>query len=774
MSDGAGGAALQADGEPTSTLAWPERAWRRLQREVRGIRHRMILEPLQDIRSGADGYRVTGPKPEFQLRSEHVALPSGWVTVSTRWYKHARPSALTLVADAAGSRSDSYLVPVSTRSTPLMMCLPHRVRRLRLRLPADLDDCALDSVEIVELGTTRMLSGLMRPYFGVVWREPGMASHFARRTIEVLFQHGARELRAVLTLRFSQSAERAYRTWVRRYDTLRPSDESAARRQLARLRLQPTFSIIAPIDTDRSEDLTRLVGSIRVQWYPHWELLLVERRVLPESRRVAIRSVVGADARIRWVDSGASVRADALNRALAHASGGFCGVVDGAAALAPHALFAMAAEHNQHPDAEMMYSDEDAIDMGGARHRPLFKPDWNPDLLCSQPYVGHFAAYRTELVRHLGGWRRDFDRLEEWDLALRATATIPATHIRHLPHVLYHADTQADGGLARPPATVRRMLGEHLRRIGVDAELNETSHGTLRIRYPTGNPPPLVSIIISTRNARDLLERCVTSLREKMVYPRFELVIVDNQSDDDGARAYLRALQLQSDVRVLRFDAPFNFSAINNFAVGHAQGAVLAFLNNDVEVVAADWLSEMVGHALRPEVGAVGAKLYYPDGRIQHAGVVLGLGKLAGHGYRGVIEPEPEPDARTFAVQDVSAVTAACMVLRTEVFRAVGGFDATLPVAYGDVDLCLRLQQRGYRVVWTPHAVLSHWESATRGLDHSVAKVRRLRREQRLMAERWGALLSADPAYNPNLTLAAPGFAPAFPPRVNKPWRSRA
>jgi len=744
-----------------------------VQREVRGICHRLTLEPLHDLSAAADGYRVTGPNPEFQLRSERAVLPSGWVAVSYRWHSDTQPQPLTLLADAGGSRPDSYLLPTSPSNTTMILRLPPRVHGMCLKPPSGVGGFTLDSLQFVELGAIQLLSGMARPYYDAARRDPGMAWHFCRRAIEVLGQHGVRELGAVLTLRFTQSARDVYSVWVSRYDTLRARDESAARRQLARLHLQPTFSIITPIDPDDTDDATRAVGAVRAQWYPHWELLLVEARPLPEPKRAAIRSLVGVDARIRWVDSGGTARADALNRGLAQATGTFCGVVDCTAALAPHALFTMAVEHNQHPETEMMYSDEDGIDAGGERHRPLFKPDWNPDLLYSQPYVGHLTVYRTELVRKLGGWRNGFDGLEEWDLALRASATIPAAHIRHLPHVLYHAGSETDGDPARTPATVRRILGEHLQRIGVAAELRETSHGTVRIRYPVGRPPPLVSIIIPTRNAEDLLKRCVTSLRQKTAYPRFELLIVDNQSDDGGTRAYLRELQMLPEVRVLEFDAPFNFSAINNFAAGHVRGAVLAFLNNDVEVIAEDWLAEMVGHALRPEVGAVGAKLYYPDGRIQHAGVFLGLGKLAGHAYRGVLDPEPGPDARTFAVQNVSAVTAACMVLRAEVFHAVGSFDVNLPVAYGDVDLCLRLRQRGYRVVWTPHAVLSHRESATRGLDHSVAKVRRLRLEQRLMLERWGSALSADPAYNPNLTLAAPGFAPAFPPRVNKPWRPR-
>jgi O-antigen biosynthesis protein len=730
----------------------------------------MSLEPLQDLSAAADGYRVTGPQPEFRVRSDHPVLPSGWVAISSRWHRDAPPQPLTLLADTAGPHPESYLLPASTSATPLMLRLPPRVDGIRLRPPAGSACVALSSLQIVELSTRQVLSGLARPYVDAARREPGMAWHFGHRAIEVLRQHGARELYAVLTLRFTQSAERRYSAWVQRYDTPRARDAAAVRRQLATLRAEPLFSIITPVDREWPDDPTHVAASLRAQWYPHWELLLVETQPLDERQRTALRALVGTDARIHSVAAHGLARGEVLDRGLAQATGAFCGVIDCTARLAPHALFTLAVEHNRHPEAAMLYSDEDRIDAGGARHSPCFKPDWNPDLLCSQPYVGHLTVYRTAFVRTLGGWHGGADGVEEWDLALRAGVAIPPAHIRHVPHVLYH-DTAADRP-APSAATTRRLLGDHFRRRGIAAELKAAPHGAVRIGYPVGHPPPLVSIIIPTRNGRDLLERCITSLREKTAYPHFELLIVDNQSDDDGARAYLRALQRQPGVRVLPFDAPFNFSALNNFAVQQAHGSVLAFLNNDVEVLSADWLMEMVGHAQRPEVGAVGAKLYYPDGRIQHAGVILGMGKLAGHAYRGVLEPEPGGAGRLFTVQTLSAVTAACMVLRADVFRAVGGFDDTLSVAYGDVDLCLRLRHHSYRIVWTPHAVLSHWESATRGLDHGVAKVRRLRREERVMVARWGAALDADPAYNPNLTLAAPGFAPAFPPRIARPWRA--
>jgi GT2 family glycosyltransferase len=733
----------------------------------------MVVEPLRDMSSGAEGYRVTGPNPELRLRSDRPELPSGWVVVSYRCCGSEVPSQFTLLADTQEPGLQRFSLPASQTGAEVIVRLPYRVLGMRLQPPAGAGRFEVDTLQITELGATQLLREVLRPYGNVLRQEPEMAWHFFRRGLQVLRRHGFRELQATLAGRFMYGPELRYTQWVRRYDTLTAHDRSMARRRLAQFRLRPTFTIIAPVDHGQPPELAYLLTSLRDQWYPDWELLLVEVRSLSDASRAAIRRQSSEDRRIRFVEASRPLRwFQAVGQALTQATGTFCGLVDYAAELSSHALYTMASECNEHPDAKMIYSDEDHIDGTGLRHSPLFKPDWNPDLLCSQPFVGHLTVYRTSLLRNLGGWRAELDGLEEWDLALRASAAIPETHIRHVPYVLchQHTDTARPAGDVRSrTATARRIVGEHLQRLGGVAELSETTDGLLRVRYSTG-ARPLVSIIVPTRNGKTLLQRCVTGLREKTDYTNFELLVVDNRSDDPATLEYLRELGAQPNVRVLRFDAPFNFSAVNNFAAAHARGSILALLNDDIEVIAPDWLSEMVGHALRREVGAVGAKLYYPDGRIQHAGIILGMGRVAGQAYRGLPEPDPGSSVRTFAVHDVSAVTAACMLLRAEVYHSVGGLDANLPVAHGDVDFCLRLRQRGYRVVWTPHAQLYHWESATRGLDRSVTKVKRLRREEALMLKRWGSALRCDPAYNPNLTLAAPDFAVAFPPRVKKPW----
>jgi GT2 family glycosyltransferase len=321
--------------------------------------------------------------------------------------------------------------------------------------------------------------------------------------------------------------------------------------------------------------------------------------------------------------------------------------------------------------------------------------------------------------------------------------------------------------------TAQRAVADHLARSKTVAEVLPAWGGYIRVRRPLPQPAPKVSVIIPTRNSLHLLRRCVESIFAQTVYPDFELLVVDNQSDAADALAYLAELESHPAVRVLRYDAPFNFAAITNFAVKQAAGELLCLLNNDTEAISPDWLAELASHAVRPEVGAVGAMLYYPDDTIQHAGVIVGLGGVAGHWHLGAKRGMTGYFGRAALIQDLSAVTAACMVLRRAVFDEVDGMDEDhLPVAYNDIDLCLRIREKGYRIVWTPYAELYHHESASRGKDDTPDKRARFQRESDWMRARWGAWMANDPAYNPNLTLLAAWPYLAHAPRRGKPWRS--
>lgn len=349
------------------------------------------------------------------------------------------------------------------------------------------------------------------------------------------------------------------------------------------------------------------------------------------------------------------------------------------------------------------------------------------------------------------------------------------TQIHHVPKILYHwRAIEGSTALARDSkdyasAAGARAVADHLRRIGAGAEVEELPHGHFRVHWPLPDSPPKVSLVIPTRDRFELLRTCVESLLGSTNYPNLELVVVDNQSSEPQALAYLDELASRERVRVLRYDAPFNYSAINNWAVAQCDGELVGLVNNDIEVITPGWLREMASHALRAEVGAVGAMLYYPNDTIQHAGVIAGVYGVAGHLYAGMSRGYHGHGARAWVAQGLSAVTGACLLVRRSVFAEVGGLDERLSVAFNDIDFCLRLREHGYRNVWTPFAEMYHHESASRGSEDTDEKKARFALEVQFMLDRWKDVLSDDPAYNPNLSLQSLNFDLAFPPRARAP-----
>jgi len=381
-------------------------------------------------------------------------------------------------------------------------------------------------------------------------------------------------------------------------------------------------------------------------------------------------------------------------------------------------------------------------------------------------------VYRTETIKRVGGFREGFEGSQDYDLALRVIDAIRPEQIRHIPRVLYHwrilpgSTSLAIGEKSYATDAARRAIADHLARQGTAAEVSDedTGPGMYRVRYRLPADPPLVSLIIPTRNGLALLRQCVESILAKTSYPNYEILIVDNGSDDEATLAYLADLENGNHARILRDPRPFNYSALNNAAVREARGELIGLLNNDLEVITPDWLDELVSHALRPGIGAVGARLWYPDDTLQHGGVLL-IGGVAAHAHRKQRKDCAGYAGRASLIQNFSAVTAACLVIRKATFEEVGGFDETLAVTFNDVDLCLKIRALGYRNQWTPHAELYHHESVTRGIDDTPEKRARFAAERSLMQQRWGDLLRNDPAYNPNLTLDRENFGLAWPPR---------
>jgi glycosyltransferase involved in cell wall biosynthesis len=566
---------------------------------------------------------------------------------------------------------------------------------------------------------------------------------------------------------------RHYSEWVKRYDTLTDSLRAAMRRRIAAMGSPPLISVVMPAyDTDGAW-LREAIESVRRQIYPHWELCIADDASPTEATRAVLAEYAALDSRIKVVFRPQNGHiAAASNSALELASGSWVALMDHDDLIPEHALFWLADAIDRHPDACLIYSDEDKIDSQGVRSAPYFKPDWNLDLFRSQNMFSHLGAFRTDLVRSVGGFRVGMEGAQDYDLVLRCIERVAPGQVHHVPRVLYHWRVHAASTAAsmevKPYAQQagERALNEHLARTHVRARAEATPDG-YRVHYTLPDPPPLVTLVIPTRNGAELVRQCIESIQRKTSYPRYEIILVDNGSDEPAARDYFAWLGEQPGIRVIRDDQPFNYSALNNAAVELANGELVGLINNDIEVISPDWLSEMAGTALQPGVGAVGARLWYPDMTLQHGGVILGIGGVAGHAHKRLQAGDHGYFQRAVLTQSLSAVTAACLVVRKKIYQEVGGLDEeNLQIAFNDIDFCLRVRDAGYRNVWTPHAELLHHESATRGDDVAPEKKIRFDREVQYMLRRWGAALKEDPAYNPNLTLDFEDFSYAWPPRL--------
>ena len=590
-------------------------------------------------------------------------------------------------------------------------------------------------------------------------------------------------------LRHRRAGKRAaYADWVTRHDSLGQTTRTALQGRLAALPNTPLLSVLVPTWRPEMALFQAAVASVQNQLYPHWQLCIADDASGSAELDTLLADLQAADSRIKVVQRPRNGHiCEATNSALALADGPWVLLLDHDDVLTEHALLLVAEAINAFPDAGLIYSDEDKLGPQGQRENPHFKPDWNHDLCLAQNMVCHLAAIRSDLMRRLGGLRPGFEGAQDHDLVLRIAEQLQPGQIVHIPHVLYHwrmhAGSTAAGADVKPYAQEagRRAVQEHLQRSGSTATVETVGSGRFRVHWPLPAVLPMVSILIPSRNQCGLLQQCIRTLDALTDYPNRELIVIDNGSDEADALAYLRALEARPGVRVLRDPSPFNYSALNNLAARHARGQLLALLNNDIEIITGHWLREMVSQALRPGVGAVGAKLLYPDHSIQHGGVILGTDSGDGHG--GVAGPAQKGLARhaggyvgrAMLAQSFSAVTAACLVIQKSRFDEVGGFDAEhLAVTYNDVDLCLRLREAGYSTVWTPYAELIHHESISRGRDRSGKNHERFMRERAWMLQRWGDALRLDPAYNLNLNGEQGDFSLASPPRQAwaLPWFS--
>jgi glycosyltransferase involved in cell wall biosynthesis len=571
------------------------------------------------------------------------------------------------------------------------------------------------------------------------------------------------------------SARAKYERWIAAFDQENASNRLAVSRRVRQLPRHPLISILLPVYNSDLRFLRAAIDSVRNQIYPQWELCIADDASTDAEVRPFLEETARRDTRIKVIFRETNGHISACsNSALALASGEWCVLLDQDDVLAQKALAFVAAEIDAHPEAGLIYSDEDKIDIGGGHFDPFFKPEWSLEEFLGHNFINHLGGYRTSILRRIGGFREGFEGSQDYDLALRCVEHLRPEQIRHIPRVLYHWRA-VHGSLAlesnaKPYARVagRRAIAEYLQRCRIAARVEASPENVHvhRVIYDLPASLPLVSIIIPTRDRLHLLQQCVQSLRAKTDYPRLELIIVDNGSAEKKTQRFLEKIEKTGAARVLREPGPFNFSRLNNAAAAVAGGELLAFVNSDITVENPDWLREMLRHAVRPETGAVGARLWFPDGTLQHGGVVLGLGGIAGHANYRVPRGATGYYGRILFAQNCSAVTAACMVMRKKLFLDLGGFDElNLKISFNDVDLCLQLREHGYQIIWTPYANLIHHESASRGHQPTPKENAEFFREATFMQRKWGATLLNDPFYNPNLTLNWPGFDFAFPPR---------
>lgn len=557
----------------------------------------------------------------------------------------------------------------------------------------------------------------------------------------------------------------SYPNWLARNEVL---DIEAMTQEIATFHYQPKISIAMPVYNVEEKWLRLCIDSILNQVYTNWELCMADDASTDSNVKKILTEYQQLDERIRVVfrEQNGHI-SEATNSALAIATGEFVALLDNDDELAINAFYEVVKVLNENPELDLIYSDEDKIDMDGNRSDPAFKPDWSPDLLLGTNYISHLGVYRRSILEEIGGFRKGYEGSQDYDLVLRFTEKTTKERIKHIPKVLYYwrmlpTSTAVDQGSkgyafeaglrAVQDALVRREINGHA--------THGAANGLYDVYYDIESEK-LVSIIIPTKNGYKDVQRCVSSIIEKTTYQNYEIIMADNGSTDPKMHELYAEFEKQLPGRffVESIDIPFNFSTINNRAVKKAHGEYLLFLNNDTEVITENWLTLMVSFAQQERIGCVGAKLLYPNNTVQHAGVILGLGGVAGHGHYGYPHGDLGYFGRLAINVNYSAVTAACLLMKKADFDAVGGFEEAFTVAFNDVDLCLKVQALGRDNVWLHEAELYHFESQTRGYDDKGKKKKRFEQEKVMMEEKWGPLIENDPFYNPNLTRDIPNFS---------------
>ena len=562
-----------------------------------------------------------------------------------------------------------------------------------------------------------------------------------------------------------QDTEEVYNVWRKKYI---PNARKLKKQRAEKLDYEPCISIIVPTYKTPEKFLKEMIDSVRNQSYENWELCIGDGSVTEDTVKNVVESYQKKDKRIKMLCLSENLGiAGNTNAALSIATGDYIALLDHDDILAPDALYEVVKWMNEHykDETDVIYTDEDKVSFDLKDYfEPHFKSDYNLDLIRSNNYICHLFVAGKSIVDQVGGFRKEYDGSQDYDIILRCIEQ--SKHVEHVPKVLYHWRCHPGSTAANQESKMycyeagKRAIEDHLKRRGEDdCQVVMTEHlGFYHVIYPIREQKK-VSIIIPNKDQKEILERCIESIIQKTDYKNYEIIIVENNSTTNEIFEYYKTIEQRENIRVVIWKDKFNYSAINNFGVRYANGEYLLFLNNDIEVIRENWLSEMLANVQRKEVGIVGAKLLYPDNMVQHAGVIIGMGGIAGH----PLSRHPADDCGYFArgiiQQNLNAVTAACMLTKKEVYEKVNGFEEKLAVAFNDIDLCLKVRKAGYLIVYDPEALLYHHESISRGKEDTLEKRNRFEGEVDYMAKKWKDVLEkGDEYYNPNLSLLSGNF----------------
>lgn len=772
--------------------------------------YRVQLLPAKGIVVLAESegeYSSTGCSPIFRLQSE-CPISAGWYYLEAALVRNNGNREAYLVGKGARSEEEVIKIPVPSilsGSVREVFFVPKNVVSLEFQPTAAPGYFCCSPVLIHRISS---LESFIRRIYRVSidsrhlrfsQHVPGSLFLWTLRNLQEAYLSSAR-------IRLKRYRTNDYAAFIASNDTITSKELAEQRQKVGHFVRKPCISLLISLQGPTPELLAETSRTVIEQTYPEWELILAggdEHKSPPSlgerETHCKLTTCNGKD-RIRYISAPQGLsRAELLNHALSDVTGDYIAVIDQHDHLPAHALYCIAEFINQNPHADLIYTDHDEIDANGARRNPCFKPDWNPDLFFSHHYIGKLVITRHEKIAALQGFRAGLNGAEEYDLTLRYIKAHPERAPLHIPRVLYHgyrpsvdrtilaqesnidvsASVGADPNLQSIPtpnsvaSAVNASLSHQAGKQALEDYFSGScvlvedgaGHGLYHAIYPVPKQQPLVSIIVPTKDKVEILRNCIQSIQQKTRYENWEVLIVDNGSVEPETFEFFAQQKNDNRVHVLQYSHPFNYSAINNYAVAHARGELLALVNNDVEVISPEWLPEMVAHSLRPEIGVVGAKLLYSTGLVQHAGVILGLGGVAGHAHRYLSQDDHGYCHRAVVTQNLSAVTAACMVVRKEVYQEVGGLnEVDLKVAFNDVDFCLRVLNKGYRNLFTPYAILYHHESLSRGRDDTEKKRQIFQNEFYYMRRIWGEALIYDTAYNPNLSTEFDGFSYAFGP----------